>query len=811
MKKQLDEPGGPADAVARGVGDAPPPGTLVDGHAGLTSAQVAERVAAGRVNDVPARSSRSIGEIVRSNLFTRINAIIGVLFVIIMIVGPVQDGLFGGVILANTLIGIIQEVRAKRTLDQLAIVGESRPRVWRDGQRVTLSASEIVMDDVIDLGQGDKIVVDGTVTAAENLEVDESLLTGEADPVVKRPGDAVMSGSFVVAGSGAFTATRVGREAYASQLAEEARRFSLVNSELRNGIDRILKFVTYAIIPAGISLIITQFMVNDDDLPEAIRRMVGGLVPMVPEGLVLLTSLAFAVGVVRLGKKQCLVQELPAIEGLARVDTVCLDKTGTLTEASMDVDEVLPLLPSVPVAEVLGALGAADERPNSSLQAIIEAYPAPEGWRRTATAPFSSARRWSGAAFTQPSGEESTWLLGAPDTMLPAGHSVLTAADSYGARGLRVLLLARCSRPLDELLDDAATVSDAVTPAALVVIKQRIRQEAPATLRYFADQGVSAKVISGDNAVSVGAVASSLSLPGADNPVDARFLPEHPEELADAVEQNAVFGRVGPQQKRDMVGALQSRGHTVAMTGDGVNDVLALKDADIGVGMGSGSPATRAVAQIVLLNNNFASLPSVVAEGRRVIGNIERVANLFLTKTVYSVLMAIVIVIAQVPYPFLPRHITLVGSLTIGIPAFFLALAPNSERARSNFVGRVLRFAIPAGALAATATSVAYLFARSVYDDNLDAETSAATLALFLTALWALAIIARPYTWWRILLVLTMAVSFAVVLVVPYLQEFFQLKLVGVAAPWTAVACAAVAGLVLEFVWARMRRRLADD
>ncbi|MEU1049323.1 HAD-IC family P-type ATPase [Streptomyces sp. NPDC005897] len=810
MKKQLDESGGSA-AVARGADDAPPPGSLVGGQTGLTSVQVAERVAAGRVNDVPTRSSRSIGEIVRSNLFTRINAIIGVLFVIIMIVGPVQDGLFGGVILANTLIGIIQEVRAKRTLDQLAIVGESRPRVWRDGQRVTLSASEIVMDDVIELGQGDKIVVDGTVTAAENLEVDESLLTGEADPVAKRPGDAVMSGSFVVAGSGAFTATRVGREAYASQLAEEARRFSLVNSELRNGIDRILKFVTYAIIPAGISLIITQFIVNDDDLPEAIRRMVGGLVPMVPEGLVLLTSLAFAVGVVRLGKKQCLVQELPAIEGLARVDTVCLDKTGTLTEASMDVDEVLPLLPTVPAAEVLGALGAADERPNSSLQAIAKAHPEPEGWQRTATAPFSSARRWSGATFTEPSGAESTWLLGAPDTMLPAGHSVLTAADSYGARGLRVLLLARGSRPLEELLDDAASVPDAVTPAALVVIKQRIRQEAPSTLRYFADQGVSAKVISGDNAVSVGAVASGLALPGADNPVDARFLPEHPEELADAVEQNSVFGRVGPQQKRDMVGALQSRGHTVAMTGDGVNDVLALKDADIGVGMGSGSPATRAVAQIVLLNNNFAALPSVVAEGRRVIGNIERVANLFLTKTVYSVLMAIVIVIAQVPYPFLPRHITLVGSLTIGVPAFFLALAPNAERARSNFVGRVLRFAVPAGALAATATSVAYLFARSVYDDNLDAETSAATLALFLTALWALAIIARPYTWWRILLVLTMAVSFAVVLVVPALQEFFQLKLVGVAAPWTAVACAAVAGLVLEFVWARMRRRSADD
>ncbi|WP_121710464.1 HAD-IC family P-type ATPase [Streptomyces sp. E5N91] len=796
MKNQLDEPGG---------------AVRVGGGGGLSAAEVAERVAAGQVNDVPARSSRTIGEIVRSNLFTRINAIIGVLFVIVMIVGPVQDGLFGGVILANTAIGIIQEVRAKRTLDQLAIVGESRPRVWRDGQRLELSASEIVIDDSIDLGQGDKIVVDGTVTSGDSLEVDESLLTGEADPVVKQPGDPVMSGSFVVAGSGTFTATRVGKEAYASQLADEARRFSLVNSELRNGIDRILKFVTYAIVPAGIALIITQFVVNDDNFSEAIRRMVGGLVPMVPEGLVLLTSLAFAVGVVRLGKKQCLVQELPAIEGLARVDTVCLDKTGTLTEASMDVDEVLALLPELPVDAVLGALGAADERPNASLQAIIESYPAPEGWRRTASAPFSSARRWSGASFVEPSGTESAWLLGAPDTMLPAGHSVLTAADSYGARGLRVLLLARSDRPLDALMDDPAAVPAAVTAAALVVIKQRVRPEARATLDYFADQGVTAKVISGDNAVSVGAVASSLSLPGAERPVDARFLPEEPAELADAVEENTVFGRVGPQQKRDMVGALQSRGHTVAMTGDGVNDVLALKDADIGVGMGSGSPATRAVAQIVLLNNNFSALPSVVAEGRRVIGNIERVANLFLTKTVYSVLMALVVVIAQVPYPFLPRHITLVGSLTIGIPAFFLALAPNKERARSNFVGRVLRFAIPAGALAAAATSVAYLIARSVYDDNLDAETSAATLALFLTALWALAVIARPYTWWRVLLVLTMAVGFAVVLVVPYLQEFFQLKLVGVTAPWAAVACAAVAGLVLEFVWARMRRRLDAD
>ncbi|MBB1255446.1 HAD-IC family P-type ATPase [Streptomyces alkaliterrae] len=795
---------------------------------GLDAGQVAARVEAGQVNDVPSRSSRSLGEIVRANLFTRINAIIGVLFVIILIVGPIQDALFGGVILANTVIGIIQEVRAKRTLDELAIVGETRPSVWRDGVLVSLSASEVVRDDVIELGPGDKIVVDGAVIGSDNLEVDESLLTGEADPVVKEPGDTVMSGSFVVAGTGAFATTRVGKDAYAAQLAEEAKRFTLVNSELRQGISTILKYVTYVIIPAGIALIISQLMINDGDLPEAIRRMVGGLVPMVPEGLVLLTSIAFAVGVVRLGKKQCLVQELPAIEGLARVDTVCLDKTGTLTEASMDVEGVHPVTSGEPgdagdagdagdearLAEVLGALGTSDERPNASMQAIIDRYPAPEGWSVEDSAPFSSARKWSGATLTDNAGDTRTWLLGAPDVLLPAGHPALADADAYGGQGLRVLLLARCSTPLDVLLAEPSAAPGAATPAALVVIKQRIRPEAPETLRYFADQGVDTKVISGDNALSVGAVARGLDLRGAEHPVDARGLPDaerEPEALADKVEQNTIFGRVGPQQKRDMVAALQSRGHTVAMTGDGVNDVLALKDADIAVAMGSGSPASRGVAQIVLLNNNFSTLPSVVAEGRRVIGNIERVANLFLTKTVYSALLAIIVVLAQVPYPFLPRHLTLIGSLSIGIPAFFLALAPNKERARSNFVGRVLRFAIPAGALAAVATFSAYLMARGVYDDNLEAETSVACLTLFLVALWALAIIARPYTWWRLLLVGTMAFAFAVVLTVPFLQEFFQISLVGTQAPLTAVGIAVAAGVTLEILWAYLRRQVTAD
>jgi cation-transporting ATPase E len=778
---------------------------------GLSAADVAERVARGEVNDVPVRSSRSVREIVNANVFTRFNAIIGVLFVIILAVGPVQDGLFGFVIVANTGIGIIQEMRAKRTLDRLAVIGEVKPRVRRDGAAVSVSASELVLDDVIELGSGDKAVVDGIVVEAAGLEVDESLLTGEADPVHKRPGDAVMSGSFVVAGNGAFRATKVGADAYAAQLMEEASRFTLVASELRAGISTILKYVTWVLVPAAIALVISQYRLNKSDTPEAIRRMVAGVVPMVLEGLVLLTSLAFAVGVVRLGRRQCLVQELPAIEGLARVDVVCLDKTGTLTEGGMNVTEVRALDGALPVREALGALGTTDPRPNASLQAIIDDCPAPDGWSGVAIIPFSSARKYSGASF-EVAGERQTWLLGAPEVLSEAGAPIVAEAEDLGSQGLRVLLLVRTDAPVSDL--SAPYDPTAAQPAALVVLEQRLRHDAADTLAYFAAQGVATKVISGDNAVSVGAVAAKLGIPGAEHPVDARTLPTDRDAMADVLEKNTVFGRVTPQQKRDMVGALQSRGHTVAMTGDGVNDVLALKDADIGVAMGSGSEAARGVAQIVLLNNSFSSLPSVVGEGRRVIGNIERVSNLFLTKTSYAVLLAILVVMANVPYPFLPRHLTLLAWFTIGTPAFFLALAPNKERARTGFVNRVLRTAAPAGVIAGTACFVAYLLARHHYgatEATRTAETSVATLTLFLVALWVLAIIARPYTWWRIALVLAMAGGFAVVLVVPAFQKFFDLKLVGATMPWTAVGIAVVAAALIELTWRIIGRRYAVD
>ncbi|SOB82558.1 HAD-IC family P-type ATPase [Streptomyces sp. 1331.2] len=794
-----------------------PLGLLPGRRGGLTTAEVAERVTKGQVNDVPVRSSRSTKEIVRANVFTRFNAIIGVMFGIILVVGPIQDGLFGLVIVANTAIGIIQELRAKKTLDSLALIGEARPQVRRDGTVQQIGVSEIVLDDTVLLGIGDKVIVDGEVTEAEGLEVDESLLTGEPDPVLKQPGAQVMSGSFVVAGAGAFTATRVGREAYAAQLAEEASKFTLVKSELRSGIDSILRFITYLLIPTAIGLIISQLAVEGRDWREAVRRMVAGIVPMVPEGLVLLTSVAFAIGVIRLGRKQCLVQELPAIEGLARVDTVCLDKTGTLTEGGMDVIDLRVLSNGEPavldpdtIKHALAVMAGADARPNPSMQAVIDAYGRGDGddargrngWRVIEAMPFSSARKWSGVQLLEPQGGEASWLLGAPDVLLPAGHPALAEVDELGAKGLRVLLLGRTPDPLDSP-DPAA----GLTPLALVVLQQRLRGDAADTLRYFEGQRVRAKVISGDAAVSVGAVASHLGLPGADRPLDARTLPTDPEELAETADRTSVFGRVTPQQKRQLVGALQSRGHTVAMTGDGVNDVLALKDADIGVAMGTGSDATKAVAQIVLLNDSFATLPSVVAEGRRVIGNIERVASLFLVKTVYSVLLALLVIFTHSPYPFLPRHSTVLSSLTIGVPAFFLALAPNNERARTGFVKRVLRLAIPGGAIAGTGTFVAYALARANHTTDLKADTSVATLTLFLIAIWVLAIVARPYSWWRLLLIGAMGGAFSLVLLVPALSDFFQLSLVGTRDPWVGVCIAVVCGIALEVTWLVLKRR----
>ena len=773
---------------------------------GLSDAEVAQRVAEGKTNDVPTRASRTVSEIVKANVFTRINAILVVLFLIVVATGSLINGLFGLLIIANSAIGIIQEIRAKKTLDELAIVGQAKPRVRRRSQTAPMPANEVVLDDIIELGPGDQVVVDGELVEESNIEVDESLLTGEADPIAKDVGDTVMSGSFVVAGTGAYRATKVGREAYAARLAEEASKFTLVKSELRSGVNKILRFITYLLWPAGLLTIYTQLFTTHTGWRESVLRMVGALVPMVPEGLVLMMSIAFAVGVVRLGRRQCLVNELPAIEGLARVDVVCADKTGTLTENGMRLSEVTPLgsvAAQSRITDALASLAADDPRPNASMQAIAEAYGTPPGWTATATAPFRSATKWSGASYA----EHGNWVIGAPDVLARSGSPVAAQAEQIGAKGLRVLLLGTSDRGVD-----APDAPGQVTPVALVVLEQRIRPDARETLEYFAEQQVSVKVISGDNAVSVGAVAGSLGLRG--EAMDARKLPTEPAALADTMQEYTVFGRVRPDQKRSMVHALQSREHTVAMTGDGVNDVLALKDADIGVAMGSGSPAARSVAQIVLLDNKFATLPYVVGEGRRVIGNIERVSNLFLTKTVYSVWLALLVgiwgLVAAIThgtpllYPFQPIHVTIAAWFTIGIPAFILSLAPNNERAHTGFVRRVMLAALPSGLTVGIATFVSYLVAYPWHDPTPQHQTQASTAALItllISAWWVLATVARPYQWWRVGLVVGSGLAYVGIFSIPLAREKFMLDPSNVRVTLVAIAIGLAGAVVIEALW----------
>jgi cation-transporting ATPase E len=745
-------------------------------------------------------TSRTIGQIFKANVFTPFNFLLGILLVIVFAIGEYRDGLFGFVLVANASIGIFQEVRSKRSLDALAVLNAPHSTVRRDGADVTVASKDVVLDDIIILTLGDQIVVDGEILESTNLEIDESLLTGEADPVDKATADKVMSGSFVVAGSGVMRATAVGADSYAFQLSSEARRFSLVKSELRTGINRIIKIVGWMMIPIAILLVTSQLASQDGFVP-AVQGSVAGLVAMVPEGLVLLTSIAFALGATRLASKKVLTQELAAIEGLARVDTICLDKTGTLTEGSLSLSTVEHLgssdVPSVDAVSVLAAIGESEDHPNPSLAAIVSEYPTGPGWTLTNSIAFSSARKWSAAEFAG----HGAWYLGAPDILLDSATagSILTSArerlQRYSSRGQRVLLLASSPSGLN-----GETLPAELVPTALVVLDEQLREAAPQTIAYFGEQGVVVKVISGDSPITVGAVATRCGVPGADTPIDARTLPEDQEALADVLEKHSVFGRVTPQQKRAMVHALQSRGHTVAMTGDGVNDTLALKDADVGVAMGSGSAAARAVARFVLLANDFSVFPSVVNEGRRVIANVERVSNLFLTKTFYAVVLALAVGIGHIPFPFLPRHFTIISSLTIGIPGFFLALSQNNRRAMSGFLRRVLKFAIPTGVIAAIATLTAYTLERRS-DVPLDQARTVAVITLFTIAMWVLVILCRPMLWWKYLLVIGMAVSFIGVLVIPGLREYFDLPLPDPRDITSAVGIGVIASAMIEAGW----------
>jgi cation-transporting ATPase E len=721
------------------------------GPSGLSTAEVAERVAAGQTNATTARTSRTVAQIVRANVLTFFNGLLAALFVLVAATGQWQNGLFAGVVLANSAIGVVQELRAKRTLDRLAVLNAPRARVLREDSEHDVPVAAVVLDDLLCLVAGDQVPADGVVRDCAGLTVDESLLTGESEPVVKSTDDRVMSGSIVVAGRGLAQTTAVGDESYAARLATEARRFTATRSELVDATNRLLRWISIMLLVVGPAVLWSQFRTNDNESwQDAVTGTVAALVGMIPEGLVLLTTLAFLVATVNLARRQTLVQELPAVEGLARVDVVCLDKTGTLTHGDVRFDRLVPVLPSggAGAPGALGLLAAADPA-NATAAALAAAFASPARPAEDVV-PFSSARKWSAVRTHQ----ALTWVLGAPEMVLPAAAAAAQGqararADDLAAQGRRVLLLAR-STALWVVEGEEARLPPDLVPVALVVLAERIREDAAEVLHYFTDQGVSLKVISGDNPRTVGAVAAAVGVPGvtgAADAVDARTLPEDPDALAEALETCSAFGRVTPQQKRAMVAALQRRGHVVAMTGDGVNDALALKDADIGVAMGNGSPATRAVAQLVLLDGRFAHLPEAVAEGRRVIANVERAANLFLVKNVYSLVLALIAVATLGAYPLAPIQLTLVSTLTIGVPGFLLALAPNSRRYLPGFLRRVLLFSVPTGVVTGCAAYAGFAATRRLVPDAGTAEArTTATVVVVVVALWTLAILARPLT-----------------------------------------------------------------
>ena len=757
---------------------------------GLTTAEVAERLADGRVNDVPDAPVRTTSEIFRANVLTPINAIMGALFALILVAGFPGDALFAGVIVSNSIIGTVQELRARRTLTNLAVLSAPGAKVVRDGTATDIDVSGVVADDLLELRPGDQVVVDGMVVDALGLEVDESLLTGEADPVDKTVGDRVLSGSFVAAGTGHVRATGIGSESYAAALAEEARRFTLVDSELRSGVNSILRWLT-VIIPPAAGLLLLRLLVTEDLWEEALRGTVAAAVAMVPDGLVLLTSLSFIVGVVALARRRALARELASVELLARVDTLCLDKTGTITtgEIAFAGIETIGATTADEAAVAVGAMAAVDPAPNATLAALASALDAPD-WTATTIVPFSSARKWAAADFDG----RATFHLGAPDILLPKGEWAVARerVAELAETGQRVLVLTRSSAGTC----GTETLPAARLPMCLILLEDTVRPEAPEILAWFAEQGVTLKVISGDHPATVAAVARRAGVPGADHWIDARDLPDDPEALADAVAAGAVFGRVTPHQKRAMIDALQSRGHTVAMTGDGVNDVLALKDADMGIAMGSGSSASRAVAQLVLLDDQFSTLPRVMAEGRRVINNVERVANLFITKATYAVLLTALVGLFGVPFPFLPKQLTLIGTISVGVPGFFLALAPDASLVRPGFLPRVLRYAVPAGTAAAAATFTAYEVVRRS-DATLEAARTSATLTLLGISLVVLLGISRPLRPWKVGLAGAMGAWYALSMAWSFPRDYFELVIPPTSAWLTAAVCTAVGGLLV--------------
>ena len=701
---------------------------------GLTDEQVNARIAEGKVNADENPNTRTYKQIVRENTLTFFNFLNLVLLVLVLLVGSYKNAFFVCIIIINTLIGIAQEIRAKKTIDKLAILTARKSVGIREGQKWTVPTEELVLDDVVCLKTGDQVPADARILEG-SLEVNESLLTGESDNLPKNEGDELFSGSFVTSGEACCQIIHVGKDNYAAQITSEAKEFKRHNSELKNSLNAILKVISIIIVPLGALLFYKQYYIVGDTFRDSVVSMVAGVLGMIPEGLVLLTSVALTLGALVLANKKTLVQELYCIETLARVDTLCLDKTGTITEGTMCVERVEPYVSTgrtetaatepesaesteaeeqvqtdsafmEEIDVIMGNMMYVLKDQNATIDALRKRFPAKQDMTPEHVIPFSSDRKYSGVVFE----EKGTYLMGAAQFLFPEDNEELTEkCQAYAEEGLRVLVLAHSSQNAE-----GTELPEGLEPLALMLLTDVIREEAPDTLAFFDSQEVDLKVISGDDPVTVAAIARRAGLKNADSYVDATTLTTE-EELQDAVAQYSVFGRVTPQQKKAMVQALQSQGHTVAMTGDGVNDVLALKEADCSIAMAQGSDAAKNIANVVLLDSNFASMPHIVNQGRRVVNNIRTAASMFLIKTMFSVMLSLLTIFFGNAYPFEPIQMSLISACAVGIPTFLLAQENNYEKIDHTFLRHVFINAFPAAITITSCVFAVMLVCQNVY------------------------------------------------------------------------------------------------
>ncbi|HEX2392988.1 MAG TPA: HAD-IC family P-type ATPase [Solirubrobacterales bacterium] len=778
---------------------------------GLSSAQAKERLR--ELGPPPETSSRSTSSIVAGNVFTLFNAIIGVFFVLDLGLGLYADSIFGLIAVVNSYIGIRQELRAKATLDELAVLVAPHARVLRDGKVVELLATEVVPGDVVQLSPGDQLVADGEVTASRGMTLDESLLTGEADGIRKRAGDRVLSGSFCISGSGRYLVDAVREESYAGRLAGEARAFRHPPSPLQVEVNSVILACTYVMVPLAVALVAT-LKLRSVDLQSAAQTATAGLVTLIPEGLVLLMSVTFAVAAVRLARRDTLVQQMSASESLAAVDTICVDKTGTLTEGELRLAgvEFAEGVDPASGGAALGRFAASAGDRNRTLETIAERFPG-KAEPVSAEVPFSSEWKWSGLALAN-GGGASTYVLGAPDVLAAAGSLSLPPdlarkLEKETAAGRRVVAFGESSAALPA--DPSAGAAPRLAPLALVVLEETLRPDAAETIAFMREQEVDLKLISGDARATVTAVAYGVGVPREAGVIEGPELPEDEEGLKEAALANTIFCRIKPEQKKALVGALVGAGRYVAMIGDGVNDVPALKRARMAVAMGSGTQVTKGVADVVLLKDEFARLPEAVGEGRRIARNIHRLGRLYLTKTVYAAALILLVAVPGFAFPFLPRHLTLAALLTIGIPSFVLALAPSDG---PLYRGRLLRalaaFAVPAGLACAIGSILSFFLVDTVAGASLDAGRTAATTTLIVLGLSFVLLLERgpgrehiAIQSYMLAMVAGLGALYALILAAAPVRDFFQMELLN-SVQWFLALLAAAIGLTLASVLWRL-------